>query len=84
MAQLVKNPPLWGDLGLIPLLGRSSGEGKGYLLQYPGSENSTDCIVHAVAKSRTRLSDFHSLNVISSLKHKYEVSTLNTITVLWI
>ena len=35
-----------GDLGSIPGLGRSSGEGKGYLLLYPGLENSMDCIVH--------------------------------------
>ena len=35
-----------GDLGLIPGLGRSSGEGKGYLLRYSGLENSMDCIVH--------------------------------------
>ena len=48
-----------GDLGLIPGLGRSPGEGKGYPLQYSGLENSMDCIVHWVAKSRTRLSDFH-------------------------
>ena len=50
-----------GDLGSIPGLGRSSGEGKGYPLQYSGLENSMDsiCIVHGVAKSRTRLSDFH-------------------------
>ena len=33
-----------GDLGLIPGLGRSPGEGKGYLLQYSGLENSTDRI----------------------------------------
>ena len=38
------------DLGSIPGLGRSPGEGKGYPLQYPGLENSMDCIVHAVAK----------------------------------
>ena len=50
-----------GDLGLIPGLGRSSGVGKGYPLQYSGLENSMDYIVHGVAKSRTRLSDFHSL-----------------------
>ena len=50
-----------GDLGSIPGLGRSPGEGNGYPLQYPGLENSMDCIVHGVAKSRTRLSDFHSL-----------------------
>ena len=47
------------DLGSIPGLGRSPGEGKGYLLQYSGLENSMACIVHGVAKSRTQLSDFH-------------------------
>ena len=31
----------------------------GYPLQYSGLENSMDCIVHGVTKSRTRLSDFH-------------------------
>ena len=30
----------WGDLGSIPGLGRSPGEGKGYPLQYSGLENS--------------------------------------------
>ena len=34
-----------GDLGSIPGLGRSPEEGKGYPLQYPGLENSMDCIV---------------------------------------
>ena len=48
-----------GDLGSIPGLGRSPGEGKGYPLQYSGLENSMDCIVHWVTKSRTRLSNFH-------------------------
>ena len=48
-----------GDLGSIPGLGRSPGERKGYPLQYSGLENSMDCIVHGVAKSLTRLSDFH-------------------------
>ena len=48
-----------GDLVSIPGLGRSPGEGKGYPLQYSGLENSMDCIVHGVTKSRTRLSDFH-------------------------
>ena len=45
--------------GLIPGLGRSDGEGNGYPLQYSGLENCMDCIVHGVAKSWTRLSDFH-------------------------
>ena len=48
-----------GDLVSIPGLVRSPGEGKGYPLQYSGLENSMDCIVHGVAKSRTQLSDFH-------------------------
>ena len=47
-----------GDLGL----GKSPGEGNGYPLQYSGLENSRDCIVHGVAKSQTRLSDFHPYN----------------------
>ena len=42
-----------GDLGLIPGSGRSPGEGKGYPLQYAGLENSMDCIVRGVTKSRT-------------------------------
>ena len=42
-----------GDLGSIPGLGGSPGEGKGYSLQYSGLENSIDYIVHGVAKSRT-------------------------------
>ena len=50
-----------GDLGSILGLGRAPGEGKGYPLQYSGLENFMDCIVHGVAKSRTRLSDVHSL-----------------------
>ena len=42
-----------GDLGLIPGLGRSLGEGKGYSLQYSGLENSMECIVHGFAESDT-------------------------------
>ena len=37
-----------GDLGLIPGLGRSPGEGKGHPLQYSGLENSMDSIVRGV------------------------------------
>ena len=56
VAQLVKNPhAMWVDLGSIPRLGRSPGEGKGYPLQYSGLENS----VHGVTKSQIQLSDFH-------------------------
>ena len=45
-----------GNMGSIPGLGRSPGEGNGYPLQ----KNSMDCIVHRVTKSRTRLSNFHT------------------------
>ena len=48
-----------GNLGTVPGLGRSSGEGNGYPLQYSGLVNSMDHIVHGVAKSWTRLSDFY-------------------------
>ena len=48
-----------GDLGSIPGLGWSPGEGKGYPLQYSCLENSIDCIVHEVAKSQTHLSCVH-------------------------
>ena len=44
-----------GDLGSIPGLGRSRGEGQGYPLQYSCLENSMD---HGVTKSQTWLSDF--------------------------
>ena len=52
-----------GDLGLIPGLGRSPGEGNGNPLQYSCLENPRDegawrAIVHGVTKSQTRLSDF--------------------------
>ena len=36
------------DLGLIPGLGRSPGEEKGYPLQYSGLENSMDCVIITV------------------------------------
>ena len=48
-----------GNLGSIPGLGRFPGKGKGYPLQYSGLENSMDCFVSGVAKSWTRLSNFH-------------------------
>ena len=41
------------DLGSIPGLGRSAGEGNGYPLEYSGLENSMDYIVHGGAKSWT-------------------------------
>ena len=51
------------DLGSIPGLGRSPGEGNGNPLQYSCLENPMDrgpwqATVHGVTKSRTQLSDF--------------------------
>ena len=54
---MVKNPPLnAGVVGLIPGLGRSTGEENATHSQYSYLENSTDrgtwqAIVHGVAKS---------------------------------
>jgi len=52
-----------GDLGLIPGLGRSPGEGNSYPLQYSGLENSMDrgawkSTVYGIAKSWIQLRDF--------------------------
>ena len=47
------------DLGSVPGLGRSPGEGKGYPLHYSILANSMDCIVHGVAKGLTQLRDFY-------------------------
>ena len=51
-----------GDLGSIPVLGRSPGEGNDYPLEYSDLENSMDrgaweATVHGVTKSWTRLSN---------------------------
>ena len=45
-----------GDLGSIPGVGRSPGEGNGYPFQYSSLENPMDYIV---TKNGTRLSGFH-------------------------
>ena len=58
---VVKNLPAnAGDMGSIPGLGVSPGEGKGYPFQYSGLKNSMDCIASGVAKSWTGLSLFLS------------------------
>ena len=66
MAQQVKNPPAsagdTGDMGSLPELGRSPGEGRGNTLQHSCLENPMDtgawwATVQLVAESRTGLSD---------------------------
>ena len=59
------------DLGSIPGLGRSLGEGNGKTLQYSCLENPTDrgswwATVHGVIKSRTQLSK-HLRDIVSTL-----------------
>ena len=62
-----------GDLDSIPGLGRSPGEGNGYLLQYSCLENPMDrgawrAIVHGVSKSWTHLRDQHAYINVSKGK----------------
>ena len=70
---VVKNSPAnAGDMGLIPGLGRSPGEGNGNPLQYSCLGNLMDrgagqATVHPVTKSRTRLKRLSS----SSSSHKF-------------
>ena len=67
------------DPSFIPGLGRSPEVGKGYPLQYSRLENSMNSIDNRVAKSWTRLSNFHfHEGVISSLVTIVNPTVLNT------
>ena len=62
-----------GDLGSIPGLVRSPGEGNRYPLQYSGLENSMDCILHGITQSWTQQSDFYFTSLCKkhiTIKHK--------------
>ena len=82
MAQLVKNLPAmqetwvwslgWEDQDPQPR-DSSSGEDKSYPLQYTGLVSSMDSIVHGVAKSQTRLSDFHFTSYFSVFSRIFKV-----------
>ena len=81
VALVVKNPPANAgdlkDVGSIPGLGRSSGEGHGNPLQYSCLENSMDrgalwATVHWVEKNQTWLKQLsrHTCNmIVSSVLH---------------
>ena len=65
-----------GDPSSIPELGRSPGEGNGYLLQCPCLENPIDrgawwAIVHGVAESQTELRDEACRHTHTVLKKSY-------------
>ena len=68
-----------GDLGSIPGLGRSPGEGKGYPFQYSGLifQYSMDCIVHGVTKNQTQLSGFHLLESMYVLTAKIKLKMID-------
>ena len=58
VAQTKESACITGDLGSIPVSGKSHGEGHGNRLQYSCLENSMDrgawwAMVHGVAKSQT-------------------------------
>ena len=58
-----------GDLGLIPGLGRSPGEGKGYPLQYSGLENSMNHTVsHKESDTTERLSHRSQKDLVFALR----------------
>ena len=65
---------------MSPGLGRSPGEKNGYPLHYSGLENSMDCIVHEVAKSWTRLSDFHFIDFPGGSDGKATLTLTLTVT----
>ena len=66
MAQLVKNPPARQETCVRSLGWEDPLEkGMGYPVQYSDLENSLDCIVHGVAKSQTRLNNFHFLRKLA-------------------
>jgi len=57
-----------GDLGSIPGLQRSPGEGRGCPLQYSGPENSKDYIVHGITKE---LDTTERLSLHFTCSHKF-------------
>ena len=76
MALVVKNMPTNAgaprDMGLIPVSGRSPGEGNGYPLQFSCLENSMDTgawqpTVHGVTRSQTQLTGKQQCNHITLL-----------------
>ena len=55
-AQLVKNlPAMWEKRVWFP------GEGNGFLHQYSGLENSTDCVVHGITTLMAETKELKSL-----------------------
>ena len=80
VAQLLKSPPAVWETWVQSLDWEDALEkGKGYPLQCSGLENSRDCTVHGVAKSRTRLG-FPSLSCAGG---EVGISPLTRCPLLW-
>ena len=82
-----------GDLGLIPGLERSPGEGNGYSLRYSYLENPMDrggwwATIHGVSKSWMQLSThkhlFSQVDLFRSTISKYAVTIILETTILFI
>ena len=73
--------PFAGNLGSIPGLGRSSGEGKGYPLQYSGLENSMDYSLWSCKESY--MTERLSLSLLSNSEAAMNQRKQNTGIWLW-
>ena len=79
---MIKNPPVKaGDVGLIPGLGRSLGEGNGNPLRYAYLGNSMDrgawwATVHGVTSSLMQLSMHHARykDLLDSIWNRADIS----------
>ena len=59
VSQLVKNPPAMQEASFNPWVVKIPWRRESYPPQYSGLENSIDYIDYGVAKSQTRVNDFH-------------------------
>ena len=80
---LPANAGVGGDVGSVPVLGRSPGEGNGKPLHYSCLENPMDRgawqdIVHGVTKSQTRLSS-HAFFLQSVLSFNHVLDMLPSV-----
>ena len=82
IAQLVKNPLAMQEIWILSLGWEDPLEKGMVTLQYSSLENSMDCRVHGVAKSRTRLSNFHFTRARVSYRSKKKLSTLCQVPIL--
>ena len=80
---MVKNPLAMWETWVQSLGWEDPLEKERLPLQDSGLENSIDCIVHGVTKSRTRLSDFHSFyfnyTLIKNTKSKTQTVNLQLV-----